>query len=278
MAKNSKIEWTNHTFNPWWGCSRVSPACDHCYAETWAKRVGQDLWGKEAPRRFFGDTHWSEPLKWQKEAKQFNERRRVFCASMADVFEDRSDLDSSRLRLWQLIERTPNLDWLILTKRPQKIKKLSPWAEGAIWPPNIWLGTTVENQKFAKLRLPHLLKHKTSVHFVSCEPLLGHIDLSEWLLSEQKLNWIIAGGESGPGARPMDPEWARSLRDQAKKHKAAFHFKQWGHWSPLVPEERKPNKTILMPTGANMGWQNKKNAGRELDGCVHNEFPIVKVV
>lgn len=121
MAKNSSIEWTDHTFNPWWGCAGVSPGCDNCYAEAWAKRVGEDIWGARKPRRFFGEKHWCEPLKWNDEAQKQGHRRRVFCASMADVFELRSDLDPWRDRLWVLIDQTPWLDWLLLTKRPQDI-------------------------------------------------------------------------------------------------------------------------------------------------------------
>src|SRR4051812_16427350 len=147
MGMNSKIEWTHHTFNPWWGCVRISPACKHCYAETWAKRVGMnELWGKEAPRRFFTDAHWKEPLKWNREAMLAGERRRVFCASMADVFEDRADLNQTRERLWGLIEATPHLDWLLLTKRIRHVRKLSPWK--GKWPSNIWLGTSTENQNW----------------------------------------------------------------------------------------------------------------------------------
>src|SRR5688500_18924379 len=121
MGKNSKIEWTNHTFNPWWGCTRVSAACKHCYAEAWAKRVGKKVWGPKAPRRFFGDAHWAGPLKWNREAEEGGIRARVFCASMADVFEARKDLQEPRAQLWKLIEKTPHLDWLLLTKRPHKI-------------------------------------------------------------------------------------------------------------------------------------------------------------
>ncbi len=139
MAKNSRIEWTTHTFNPWWGCVKVSPACKHCYAESWAKRVGSNVWGIKAERRFFGDKHWAEPLKWDVLAAASGVRARVFCASMADVFEDRRDLDVHRARLWKLIEATPHLDWLLLTKRPEIISRLAPWANQ--WPENVWLGT-----------------------------------------------------------------------------------------------------------------------------------------
>src|SRR5579859_1859246 len=123
MAANSKISWTDHTFNPWWGCVKVSPACDHCYAESFSKRVGQNIWGVDSPRRFFGDKHWTEPLKWNRDAlKDFGRPARVFCASMADVFEVRDDLIPHRIRLFDLIKDTPNLLWNLLTKRAQEVK------------------------------------------------------------------------------------------------------------------------------------------------------------
>jgi len=277
MAKNSSIEWTHHTFNPWWGCTKVSPACDHCYAETWAKRVGQAVWGKEAPRRFFTDKHWYDPIRWNAEATAEGERRRVFCASMADVFEKRPELTPWRKKLWDLIEETPMLDWLLLTKRPQNIEKMVPWS--AHWPANIWLGTTVENQKVAEARLPHLLKHRAKVRFLSCEPLLGEINLSAWIKANKTqeihgIDWIIAGGESGPGARPMHPNWARSLRDQAAKKNVAFHFKQWGHWVPseIITAEQK--RAVIELEGIEMAWLSKKQAGRKLDGDTWDGFPL----
>lgn len=127
MARNSAIEWTDHTFNPWWGCTKVSPACDHCYAEVWAKRTGHSVWGPKAPRRQLTDNYWNEPLRWERAAESSGRRPRVFCASMADVFEWDRDLDPQRDRLWALVERTPNLDWLLLTKRPHLARRLTPW-------------------------------------------------------------------------------------------------------------------------------------------------------
>ena len=124
MARDSAIEWTGHTFNPWWGCTKVSPACDHCYAEAWAKRTGFDVWGADAPRRRLGDDYWNQPLRWDQDAAQSGRRARVFCASMADVFEWDRALDNLRERLWTLIESTPNLDWLLLTKRPHLARRL----------------------------------------------------------------------------------------------------------------------------------------------------------
>jgi protein gp37 len=137
MGKDSRIEWTHHTFNPWWGCVRVSAACDHCYADAWAKRLGEDLWGPHSERRFFSDAHWKEPLKWNREAEADGVRRRVFCASMADVFENRKDLMPHRLRLLELIKSTPHLDWLLLTKRIHLVKRQLP--RGYTFPSNVWL-------------------------------------------------------------------------------------------------------------------------------------------
>lgn len=275
MGKHSSIEWTHHTFNPWWGCEKISPACAHCYAETWAKRCGSDVWGKASERRFFGDHHWNEPLRWQRSAAQAGTRERVFCASMADVFENRRDLDASRERLWQLIEATPNLDWLLLTKRPENLLEYAPWT--AKWPDNIWAGTTVENQECADLRLPYLLAVPTKVRFLSCEPLLGSVNLKPWLSKRSKfypIDWVIAGGESGGNARPMNPDWVTDLRDQCTDADISFHFKQWGHWAPAnqVPPSKKQSlklgRNLLVAAG-------KKAAGRKLEGLEWNELPML---
>lgn len=127
MSKDSKIEWTHHTFNPWWGCTKVSAGCKHCYAETWAKRLGKDFWGVKAARRELSPAYWRQPFAWNVAAAAAGVRARVFCASMADVFEDRRDLDERRARLWKVIDSTPNLDWLLLTKRPENVERLAPW-------------------------------------------------------------------------------------------------------------------------------------------------------
>jgi protein gp37 len=276
MAKNSSIEWTHHTFNPWWGCTKVSPGCQHCYAEAWAKRVGQNVWGSNSDRRLFGDAHWEEPLHWNAEAEQDRIRRRVFCASMADVYEARPDLAAQRERLWTLITATPWLDWLLLTKRPQNIKRFSPWSTD--WPENIWLGTTVENQKWAVERIPRLLRFPVVRRFLSCEPLLGPVDLSQWINDGHSLfpiDWVIAGGESGAHARAMLPGWARRLRDQCREADIPFHFKQWGHWAPA----RKRSELVktfwddVEGKMIDMESRGKKLAGRALDGIIWNEIP-----
>jgi protein gp37 len=278
VAKDSRIEWTHHTFNPWWGCTKVSPGCKYCYAETWAKRIGQDVWGPKAQRRELSESYWRQPFVWNKEAATAKERPRVFCASMADVFEDRRELDDKRTRLWTIIEKTEGLDWLLLTKRPQNVKKLAPW--GDRWPDNVWLGATAENQVWAEKRIPVLLEQNAKVVFLSCEPLLGPLDLSRWTKSSgaRRINWVIGGGESGHHARPMHPEWITSLRDQCKAAGIWFHFKQWGNWRPVLPRQVNGyrSKTVFLSNGntvilANMG---KREAGRRLQGRTWDEFPM----
>jgi protein gp37 len=274
MARNSSIEWTHHTFNPWWGCNRVSPACDNCYAEAWARRMGQDVWGAQAPRRFFGDTHWREPLRWNAEAVEAGHRERVFCASMADVFEWRATLNEQRTRLWALIEQTPNLDWLLLTKRPQHVLRMSPWRDE--WPQNVWIGTTVENQRLADIRVPLLLAVPAKVRFLSCEPLLGPLDLRSWFNRRggHSIDWVIAGGESGPSSRPMHPDWVAGLLRQCQRANIPFHFKQWGHWAPaelldlpstlLTIDNERP---VRMVSGG------KGRTGRVLQGTTWDGLP-----
>jgi protein gp37 len=226
MAKETSISWTNHTFNPWWGCTKVSKGCDHCYAATYANRYGFK-WGPAAQRRLLGENHWNEPLKWDKQAGKEGVRHRVFCASMADVFEDNQQVLSQRMKLWALVEATPNLDWQLLTKRPQKVKSMVPkaWLEGS-WPSNVWVGTSVENQDTADRRIPELLRIPAPIKFLSCEPLLGQVSLDG--VGEGDIQWLIVGGESGPGARPMDVEWARDLRDQCQERNISMFVKQMG--------------------------------------------------
>jgi protein gp37 len=276
MGKDSRIEWTHHTFNPWWGCVKVSPACKHCYAEAWAKRVGLEVWGARTSRRFFSDAHWREPLKWNRDAAVAGERRRVFCASMADVFEPRHDLNAWRERLWPLIEATPFLDWLLLTKRPEYVGDCVPW--GRRWPPNVWLGTTVENQHWAEKRLPILVEYPAVVRFASCEPLLGALDLRRWLrLAPRRLDWVIAGGESGHKARPMNPSWVRALRDECTRARVPFHFKQWGHWRPddCTEADLRTRAIVKLDDGARVTLVRlgKHATGRDLDGETWDGLP-----
>ncbi|WP_135553301.1 phage Gp37/Gp68 family protein [Paenibacillus cymbidii] len=310
MSENSKIEWCDHTFNPWVGCSKVSPACDHCYAETWAKRAGTpELWQGE--RRRTSPSNWRQPLKWNANHERFyaeyGRRQRVFCASLADIFDNQAP-QMWRDDFWQLVRDTPNIDWLLLTKRPQNILRMLPedWGDGY---PNVWLGATMEDQKQADLRMGWLMRVPAVIHFVSAEPLLGEIDMAEtfglyeydegqWALKVGSRwagspDWIITGGESGPGARPSHPDWFRKLRDQCKAAGVAFHFKQWGAWAPM------PDNHPLPRNLDNVGWftvegfcphevgaayegepmmmrVTKAEAGRHLDGQTWDEFPEVR--
>jgi protein gp37 len=247
MAENSKIEWTTHTFNPWTGCTKVSAACDGCYAEAWAKRSGHVEWGPHGERR--RTKTWGNPVKWNRGAEGASDRPRVFCASLADVFDNhKTILPEWRGDLWALIEATPNLDWLLLTKRPQNIARFIPagWRDHGC-PENVWLGTTVESQEEYDRRVQHLKAVKARVRFLSMEPLLGDVDMGDM----SGLNWIITGGESGANYRPVNPDWFRTLRDQCARAGVPFLFKQWeGVTQPII-----------------------KAKGRELDGVVHNGYP-----
>ena len=272
MARDSRIEWTDHTFNPWWGCTRVSPACDHCYAETWARRLGLDIWSSGRPRRFLSDAYWDQPHRWNAAARRARRRDRVFCASMADVFEWKKGLSPWRHRLWRLVETTPDLDWLLLTKRPHLVPRLSPW--GDKWPDNVWLGTTVESQRWVDKRLPHLAANAAGVRFLSCEPLLEKIDIESWLV-QGAVQWVIAGGESGPRARPSDPQWFYALRDHCVAHDVPFHFKQWGDWAPVQAVPDVPPRALVDDGtySAPMGRFGKKVSGRLLEDSVWNGLP-----
>lgn len=293
MGANSKIEWTHHTFNPVVGCTKISPACDHCYAESWARRTGHpELWNGR--RRRTSASNWQQPVKWDRAAKAAGERHRVFCASLADVFDNQWEPEW-RDDLWRLIAETPYLDWLLLTKRPQNIEKMLPqfWRDG--WE-NVWLGTTTENQEEWDRRVPLLGAVPARVHFVSVEPMLGPIDAGNAFDDPpdnspfQKIDWVICGGESGPGARPMHPDWARSLRDQCAAAGVPFHFKQFGEYRPL-PEGATPTGPTFWTTLRDGGLYRrdedveddhhpvivervgKKLAGRLLDGVEYNGFP-----
>lgn len=319
----------------------MSAGCSHCYAEKLAGRNPGTLgvWGPSGTRVVASESMWANPIKWNKEAEGLAERPRVFCASLADVFEgaetmpqsSQQDVLKARVRLIGLIAQTPNLDWLLLTKRPQNVlgqlqdcmmrpestpesdNMLGAWLRGEP-PVNVWLGTSVEDQKQADARSPELLKIPAKVRFLSCEPLLGEVDLTryaDWLgrseggvfcpdcpekgvgvdpdehelcLGEieeapayEGINWVIAGGESGPNARPMHPSWAYSLRDQCNAANVPFLFKQWGEWLPSedLPDEVGGRGIKFFDNGQMMTLVGKKNAGRLLDGREHNDFPEV---
>jgi protein gp37 len=317
MGDTTKIEWADHTFNPWSGCAKISAGCTNCYAAALPPKMRREAaWGPLAERMPAGDAYWAQPRAWSRAAERDGVRRRVFCASTADVFEDRAELDPWRIRLWGLIDQTPHLDWLLLTKRPAR---MASWAAEHGWPVNAWAGVSVENQAAADERVPHLLKVPAPVRFLSCEPLLGAVYLGEWLEAGYETNgpqgwcslpspidWIIVGGESGRQARPMHPEWARGLRDQAAEAGVAFLFKQWGEWAPI--DDIEANGTdwpgMTNPDRADGGvrehfWRDswvrqrspvelhgrvggdtsvlrvgKKAAGQLLDGVEHLDFPV----
>jgi protein gp37 len=332
VGSESRIEWCDHTFNPWEGCQKVSPGCDHCYAEARNARFGGGAavnWGPGAPRRRTSAANWRKPIAWNASHAEFlaahGRRQRVFCSSLADVFDNAVD-PAWRADLFEVIERTPNLDWLLLTKRIGNVdammietgKRLF-WLDhiGDCWlPSNVWLGATIVNQEEADRDVPKLITVPVTKHFLSMEPLLGPVDLSaEWLAHRMGgkypfptlpdefrtrmihlIDWVIVGGESGPNARPMHPDWARDLRDQCADARVPFLFKQWGEWAPgencggpMKRSERvadwwddewefstlTPRSAVDMhiddePTVYRCG---RKISGRVLDGVTHDGFP-----
>lgn len=254
MSSNSKIEWTHHTFNPVRGCTKISPGCANCYAETTSKRNPKVLgqWGPNAPRALAAESAWGEPYHWNQAALAAGEHHRVFCASLADWLEDRWPLESLA-RLLQTIHDTPELDWLLLTKRPESwasridtvmlsaeelgieartALSLAKWLDG--YPPqNVWIGTSIENQEWAYRRVPDLLKIPARVRFLSVEPMLEAINI-EWAfrwtdtIKIPAVDWVICGGESGKKARPFDLAFAWNLLDQCRTAQVPFFMKQLG--------------------------------------------------
>jgi protein gp37 len=249
--ENSKIEWTDHTFNPVVGCQSVSPGCMNCYADTLVRRYGGDF----AARRRTSAALWRGPVKWNKAAAASGVRAKVFCASLADVFDNQWKPEW-RADLWGLIRATPNLDWQLLTKRPQNIHKMLPADWGNGWQ-NVWLGATTEDQEQLSERAWHLAQIPAVIRFLSYEPALGPLDLrsvtNRWgtiwnALTGQVLHaasgpretggisWIICGGESGPNRRPMELDWARVVRDDCGHHGVAYFFKQVDKVQPIPPD------------------------------------------
>lgn len=259
MGEATGIEWTDHTLNPWIGCAKVSPACKDCYAarSTFARRSranGVELWGADAARHVTADSTWDAARMWNRKAGKEGVRRRVFCASLADVFEDRADLVEPRRRLWALIDECRGLDWLLLTKRPQNIRGMLPASWGTGWS-HVWLGTTVEDQERANERILHLIEVPAAVHFLSMEPLLEPIDLTRvallgpgrattdvlrrgtWDLGggftshsdmPGGIDWVIVGGESGGKPRSTDLAWVLDIVEQCKAAGVRVFVKQAG--------------------------------------------------
>lgn len=306
MGENSKIEWTDHTFNPWVGCSKVHEGCQFCYAEiNQFVRFKNVKWGDQGKRVLTSDENWKRPLDWNKAAKEDGQRARVFCASLSDVFEDRPELVDPRRRLFELIDATPHLDWLLLTKRPQHVLDLWPcsldrgdgskhFCARTDWHckqhrPNVWLGTSVSKQEHADKQIPELLesnqrelpgiepsKRLAAGTFLSIEPMLGPVNLmaqADWFWSSN-IKWVIAGGESGPKARPVHPDWIRGLRDQCTAAGVPFFFKQWGEWGPKHVSTGGP---WIDRTEADMIRVGKRKAGAMLDGREWRETPFATV-
>lgn len=281
MAQDTKIEWTGNTFNPWWGCVKVSEGCENCYASSMSSRYGHDVWGHDKERRFLSENNWNQPTVWNRKAVEMGIRTRVFCASMADVFERRDDLVPHRKRLISLIGRTTSLDWQVLTKRPQNITKLLP--KDYKYPPNLWLGTSVENQHAADTRVRYLLEHdRAAVRFLSCEPLLGPVDIRKYLQpgsNGAKIDWVIVGGEAGHHSRPMNPLWAKSLIRQCEEAGTPVFYKQWGDYLPLKRLKDTGKKYRVIPVFKTNGDEiqmarvGKKEAGRKILGREWSQFP-----
>ena len=230
IQKESGINWAHYTYNPWWGCCKTScPSCDHCYAEAWAKRCGFDCFGVGKNARLFGKKHWNDPVVWNEKAKKLGVRYRVFCGSMCDVFQDRDDTVIARNDLWKLVESTQHLDWMLLTKRPLNALKATPVEWHNQWPVNAWAGVSLSTAGY-ECQAENLCRIPATVRFVSCEPLLSRINLRPYL-GENGIHLVIAGGESGPHARPTHPNDLRDLRDQCLAAGCKFHFKQWGEWA-----------------------------------------------
>lgn len=241
MGADTEIAWCDSTFNPVIGCTKVDELCTHCYAESQDHRWGHDSWGPGKPRRRTSEAYWKQPLRWNAAAEKAGTRRRVFCASLADVLDPEWPV-GVREDLFRLIDSTPNLDWLLLTKRPENWQALTGgWMRDVR--PNVWWGTSVGTQKSADKRIPELLQIPAAVRFLSCEPLLSAVDLRlqrgwEWATPDQdtvdlrrplpRISWVICGGESGPKARPFDLEWARSILRQCAIGGAACFIKQLG--------------------------------------------------
>jgi protein gp37 len=240
MGTITKIPWCDHTFNPWLGCTKISDGCKNCYAAAFAHRFGYDVFGAEKPRWFFNERYWNQPIRWDRAAKRAGRRRRVFCGSMCDVFETPADkkklslLAGRRYVLWQLIESTPHLDWLLLTKRPENMTRLAPasWADG--WPENVWALASVENQEMFNSRIHNLFSVPARIRGLSLEPLLGPINL-QWpydclsnMVFSRGIDWVIIGGETGRHARPCKVCWVRSIIEQCREQNVPCFVKQLG--------------------------------------------------
>lgn len=310
MSANTKIEWADHTLNPWIGCTQISPGCANCFAKAdFADRKHRVVWGVGQARS--RTKTWGDPLKWNAQHEAFyaqhGRRQRVFCASLADVFDNEVDPEW-RADLFRLIADTPHLDWLLLTKRIGNAREMISEAVDSndlpVWPwPHVWIGATIVNQEEADRDIPKLLQVPAAKRFLSMEPLLGPVNLEpaylpceNWgddivmdpetgayecckkcdhtgISNELGIDWVIVGGESGPGARPMHHDWARSLRDQCHAAGVPFLFKQWGEWLGAGQDGDHAHRPIELNASNSPIRVGKKAAGRLLDGREWNEVP-----
>lgn len=283
MAENTTIEWCDHTFNPWIGCARVSPGCDNCYAEKLAHARLGVAWGVKAERRRTAPSTWRMPLRWQRRAIREHRRFKVFCASLADVF-DKAIQATWRNDLAALILATPNLDWLLLTKRIGNAEAMLATMFPAGIPKNLRLGITIVNQEECDRDLPRLSKVKRSLGiastFLSMEPLLGPVVFAPGQLDD--VDHVIVGGEAGPGARAMHPAWVTSIQRQCDDAGVAFLFKQWGDWAPMPSSITSSGNNAPAvhhwPDGSRSQRLGKKAAGRLLGGITHTAFPAGDIV
>lgn len=316
MGADSKIEWTDHSFAPWFGCTSVSTgergACSGCYAEHMTvTRFHRAEWGPRAERVRSAASTWAQPLAWNRKAARDGTRRFVFCSHLSDVFDNQVD-PRWRSDLFDLIEATPNLIWLLLTKRPQNILRMAETLNfchplDAGWPRNAAIGCTVVTQEEANRDVPVLLAAKATLKpafaFVSMEPLMGAVDLQDirladgrqlqalrgsiwrgsyWTADCPTLNWVITGGETDQGAhkaRPTDPRWERSIRDQCAAAGVLFHRKQAGEFvpagHPALIVDRARYTEVRHVDGLAMFRVGKKAAGRLLDGVLHDARPTL---
>ena len=326
MSETTAIEWCDSTFNPWIGCTKISTAvtggggCENCYAEVSTpvrvlRSKGIETWDAHAPRQRTSPSNWSMPESWERQHEAFyaehGRRRRVFCASLADVFDNQAPQEW-RTDLFTLIRRTPHLDWLLLTKRIGNVRGMVPatWLERGGWPAHVRLMITVVTQEEADRDIAKLVALGCP-NGLSMEPLLGPIKLPRFCACGCRLpveaaireavdsptmpnrdqadaaiektlgiDWVIAGGESGPHARPSHPDWFRSLRDQCAAARVPFMFKQWGGWIPAdqasaarAAQGFHPIREFRQLEGDRMHRIGKRGAGRLLDGVEHNGFP-----
>lgn len=299
--ENTSIEWAHHTFNPWEGCTKIGPGCDNCYAETRNNRFKGGNWGPGAPRRRTAESNWKKPLTWNRKAAKKGIRYRVFCASIADIFDNEVSIDWV-IDLFDLIRRTPHLNWMILTKRIGRAHDviriaarrvdirsrgielyawIKNWADGQP-PSNVWLGATIVNQHEANRDIVKLLRTPAIIRFLSMEPLLGRVDFTGlWYPFDdpaihvnmlEMLDLVIVGGEAGKNARPTHPDWVRLIRDQCVALCTSFMFKQWGEWVS-VSEVSGIGAHYHFDDGETLRKVGKKNAGRMLDGQLWDQYP-----